>query len=158
MNDERCGSVRELIPDFVGSRLSPADLGVVDGHVIDCRECAAELELAQVILASRPSAPPELLERLVRSVGASRTAPVRTWWAVSAAAIAALALGIGISSDSSLQAPIEVPGYAYEVGEGDVWLSDDGLLAGAPLFDHLSDDALLRLLDELAVGSAGGSA
>ena len=52
----------------------------------------------------------------------------------------------------------EVPGYAYEVEEGDIWASDDGLMAGAPLFDELSDEALLQLLDELALGSAGGSA
>jgi predicted anti-sigma-YlaC factor YlaD len=153
-----CGTVRELIPDFVGSRLSPEDLDVVERHVVDCRECRAELELAQVIMASRRSAPPELLDRLLRSVGTTRHQPVRAWWAASAAAIAALALGIGISSDPSRQAPLEVPGYAYEVGEGDIWLSDDGLLAGAPLFDDLSDDALLQLLDELSVGSAGGSA
>ena len=158
MNDELCGTVRELLPDFVGSRLSAADLEVVERHVIDCGECRAELQLAQVILASRPSAPPELLERLVRSVGASGPQPVRTWWAVSAAAVAAFALGIGISSDPSAGGLISVPGYASEVEEGAVWVTDDGLLAGAPHFDGLSDDALLQLLDELSVGSTGGAA
>lgn len=158
MNDHMCGTVRELIPDFVGSRLSSPDFEVVERHVLDCAECSAELELAQVILAGRPSAPPELLERLLRSVSSSRQRPARTWWGVSAAAIAALALGIGMSSDPSREAPVDVPGYAYEVEEGDIWLSDDGLMAGAPLFDGLSDDALLQLLDELSVGSAGGAA
>ena len=157
MNDELCGTVRELIPDFVGSHLPAADLEVVERHVIDCGECHAELQLAQVILASRRSPPPELLARLARTVGASRPQPVRTWWAVSAAAVAALALGIGISSDPSAEGLIIVPGYAYEVEEGSVWLSDDGLLAGAPHFDGLSDDALLQLLDELSVGSTGGA-
>jgi hypothetical protein len=44
------------------------------------------------------------------------------------------------------------------LNEGEIWVSDDGLLAGAPLFDGLSDDALLQLLDELSVESTGGSA
>jgi len=157
MNEELCGTVRELIPDFVGSRLSSANLEVVEQHVVDCHECGAELALAQVVLAGRPAVPPELLERLLRSVRSSRQQPARTWWGLSAAAVAALALGIGMSSDP-VEAPVDVPGFAYEVEEGGIWLSEDGLLAGAPLFDDLSDDALLQLLDELSVGSAGGSA
>jgi len=154
MNGELCGTVRELIPDFVGSRLSATDLGVVERHIVDCPECAAELALARLVLASRLAPPPQLLERLIRSVGTVRNRPARTWWGISAAAIAALALGIGISSDPAGQAVVDVPGYAYEVEEGDIWLSDDGLVAGAPLFDGLSDDALLQLLDELSGGTA----
>jgi hypothetical protein len=157
MKDELCGTVRELIPDFVSSRLSLANLEVVEGHLIECRECGAELELAQAVLAGRPSAPPELLDRLLRSVRSSRQPPARTWWGLSAAAVAALALGIGISSDPT-DAPVEVPGFAYEMEEGYTWLSDDGLIAGAPLLNGLSDDALQQLLDELSVGSGGGSA
>ena len=154
MNNEACGTVRELIPDFVGGRLAATDVGVVERHVPDCAECAAELALARVVLASRLAPPPQLLERLLRSVESVRTQPARTWWGISAAAVAALALGIGISSDPAAQIPVDVPGYAYEVEEGDIWLSDDGLVAGAPLFDGLSDDALLQLLDELSGGSA----
>jgi anti-sigma factor RsiW len=157
MNDELCGTVRELIPAFVGSRLSSAEFEVVERHVLDCSECGAELQLVQLVLSGRPSVPPALLGRLLSSVGTSRQQPARTWWGVSAAAVAALALGIGISSNSA-EAPIAVPGFAYEVEEGDIWLSDDGLMAGAPLFDGLSDDALLQLLDEISVGTGGGSA
>lgn len=158
MNVEDCGNIRELIPDFVGGRLAAADLEFVQDHVRSCSECAAELELARVVLATRLAPPPELLGRLLRSVQASRPAPARTWWGVSAAAIAALALGIGISSDPAGQAPVDLPGFAYEVEEGSIWLSDDGLMAGAPLFEGLSDDALLQLLDDLSSGTNGGSA
>jgi hypothetical protein len=158
MNQELCGTVRELIPDLVADRLSPANREVVNGHVIECNECQSELELVRMVLTGRPSAPPELLDRLLRSVPWSRRQePARTWWGVSAAAVAALALGIGISSEPT-QTPFDVPGFAYEAQEGDIWLSDDGLMAGAPLLDGLSDDALLQLLDELVVGSSGGSA
>jgi hypothetical protein len=161
MNNEMCGTVRELIPDFVGNRLSEVGLQTVERHVVDCRQCAAELELAQMIFAGRPRVPEGLLERLVTSVRTARAPhvePSRGWWSVAAAAVAALALGIGLSSHASVGAPADVPGYAYEVDEGEIWVSDDGLLAGAPLFDDLSDDALLQLLDELSVASSGGTA
>jgi hypothetical protein len=159
MNSQMCGTIRERIPDLVGDRLSGVDRTEVELHVRECGECASELELARTLYTSRPPVPAGLLERLLDSVHVVRPRqPSRTWWHVSAAAVAALALGIGISSDPAGQVPIDVPGYAYEVEEGDIWVSDDGLLAGAPLFDDLSDDALLQLLDELSAGSAGGSA
>jgi anti-sigma factor RsiW len=160
MSDFDCGTIRELIPDFVGSRLPADDLEIVEAHVLTCADCRAELELAQMILAGRPAAPSGLLDRITRAVELDRVdrrAPTRTWWGISAAAVAALALGIGITSKPASQGS-EVPGYAYEVDEGEIWVSGDGLLAGAPLFDGLSDDALAQLLDELSTGQTGGSA
>jgi len=79
---------------------------------------------------------------------------------VSAAAIVALALGIAIVSDrGAVEGPVDVPGFAYEMYEGDLWLSDDdGLLAGAPSIYGLSDEELVQLLDELSVGASGGAA
>jgi len=156
MSGQTCGEIRELIPDFVRGALAHAERGLVEAHVTGCSECSAELELAGLVLASRPAVPAALLGRLLDGVGATRQRPARTWWGVSAAAVAALALGIGLSSHPSAM-PVDVPGYAYEVDEGEIWVSDDGLLAGAPSFDGLSDDALLQLLDELTVVSAGGT-
>ena len=158
MNETECGTVRELIPDFVAGRSAADEVERVERHVRACAECRAELDLVQVLLASRASVPEALLERITRAHLTERRAPARTWWGVSAAAIAALALGIGITSDPTPEAAVEVPGFAQEAEEGEIWLSDDGLLAGAPAFDDLSDEALLQLLDELTVGSAGGSA
>lgn len=162
MIDETCGTVRELIPDLVGGRLMAADREEVERHAGRCGECGAELQLVRMVAAGRPRVPSGLLERVLASldagVGTGRSRPPRTWWAISAAAVAALALGIGMSSRSPAAVPVDVPGYAYEFEEGDVWLSDDGLVAGAPHFDDLSDDALLQLLDEISVSSAGGAA
>ena len=157
MNEFACATVRELIPGFVGSRLGAADLHAVDTHVTECGECRAELELAQMILASRTPAPAGLAGRITRAVLADRRAPSRPWWGLTAAAVAALALGIGMSSERG-QTVVEVPGFAYEAEEGDVWLSEDGLVAGAPMLDELSDEALVALLDEISLGDAGGSA
>jgi hypothetical protein len=157
MNDFACGTVRELIPDFVGNRLGREDLEIVDAHFVECRACRSELELAQAVLASRPPVPAGLAERVTRAVLADRRAVSRPWWGLTAAAVAALALGIGMSSEGS-QLPLEAPGYAYEANEGDVWLSEDGMVAGAPMFEGLSDDALVALLDYLSVEQSGGAA
>ena len=161
MSDFTCATVRELIADFVGSRLGAEGLETVDAHVTECGACRAELELAQAILAGRPRVPAGLAERVTRAVLADRRAARRPWWGLTAAAVAALALGIGMSSETS-RPPVEVPGFAQEAAAEDVWLSEDGLVAGAPLFEEmfedLSDDALRALLDELSIDQAGGSA
>ncbi len=157
-NEPECGWVRESIPDFVNSALSFDERGRVMRHVVECAECGAELELVRALLASRPAVPEGLLARIHRSAVADRRAPTRTWWGVSAAAIAALALGIGITADPTQEADVAIPGFAYEAEAGEIWLSDDGLLAGAPAFGDLSDEALLELLDELSTGAGGGGA
>jgi hypothetical protein len=158
MIETECGWVRDSIPDFARSMLPFEGAARVERHVAVCSECRSELELVQVLLASRPSVPAGLLHRIERGAVADRRAPTRTWWGVSAAAIAALALDIGIGSDSAPTTTGDVPGFAYEAEEGDIWLSDDGLLAGAPALGDLSDEALLELLDELTTGSGGGAA
>jgi len=158
MSDLQCGTVRELIPDFVGNRLASDDVAAVEEHLTSCAECRAELELAQVLFASRADVPSGLAERVVAAVRNGRVRSRRLWWGITAAAVAVLALGIGIASEPSLEIDQEVPGYAYEVEEGALWLSDDGLLAGAPSLDALSDEVLEQLLDELLVGAAGGAA
>jgi hypothetical protein len=141
----------------VGNRLGDEDIRAVEEHLPGCSECLAELELAQLILASRPGAPTGLAERVTRAVAADRKTVSRPWWGLTAAAVAALALGIGISSNDARE-PVEVPGYAYEAEEGEVWLSDDGLMAGAPVFDGLSEESLLELLDDLSTEAPGGAA
>jgi hypothetical protein len=65
-----------------------------------------------------------------------------------------LALGIGVSS-RSFDASLEVPAYVSEASaEGPLWLSDDGLIAGAPALDGLTEEALVMLLEEMTGGGA----
>jgi hypothetical protein len=151
-----CGVVREMIPDFVAARSSAADAKVVEGHLSSCPDCRAELDVVRLLYGSRPEVPAGLLERVTRSAAVRR--PARTWWGVSAAAIAALALGIGIVSEEAPAVMQEVPAFAREAEEGEIWLSDDGLVAGAPALDDLTDEALLQLLDDLTSTSTGGTA
>jgi hypothetical protein len=160
MTDQHCAATRERIPDLVSHRLPPDEAAALESHVGQCSECAAELEFVRTIYASRAKAPEGLADRVIAGLGTRSNRGVdRPWWALSAAAVAALALGIGIVSDrTGPAADLEVPGYAYEMEEGELWLSDDGLVAGAPSLDALSDEALEVLLDELSVGGGGGSA
>lgn len=161
MSEATCATVRERIPDMVRDRLDPEGLAAARSHVATCAECRADLELVHALYVSRTSAPAGLAGRVVRAVRRDRSGIQRPWWGLSAAAVAALALGIGIASEPSITAVPELaPSFAAEAEEGDseLWLSEDGLLAGAPALDVLSDEALLELLEELAVASGGGAA
>ncbi|MGE0159197.1 MAG: hypothetical protein AB7T31_07255 [Gemmatimonadales bacterium] len=156
-----CGVIRESIPDVVAERSTSARAALVEEHVASCADCRAELELVRLLHASRAEAPEGLLERVGRVAvsGATRARrPTHTWWGISAAAIAALALGIGIVPDDAPAPATEVPAFAREAEVGEIWLSEDGLVAGAPALDDLSDEALLELLDDLTNASAGGTA
>jgi hypothetical protein len=158
MNEAQCGTIGEFIPDLTGNRLLPDEIASVEAHLVGCGECRAELELAQTIFSSRAVAPDALEGRIIAAVRRDGRTSHRPWWGLSAAAVAALALGIGIASEPSASSDFDVPEFASEVGAGDLWLSDDGLVAGAPSLDGLSVEALMELLDELSLGSAGGSA
>jgi predicted anti-sigma-YlaC factor YlaD len=164
MTEWTCESVRECIPDIAGGRLGPAVMRAVGDHLGVCEGCREELGLARALFGSRPAVPPGLDRRIEAAVLRDRRAPRRRpWWGLTAAAVAALALGIGISSERivdpfasfGLDALTEADATAAE--DADVWISDDGLLAGAPALDVLSDEDLVELLDELAMSGAGGA-
>ena len=157
MSNATCETVRESIPDYVSGRLATLEYTSVQAHFAGCDECRAEAELARLVFASRVDVPEGLAHRVRDAVRADRTSVRRPWWGITAAAVAALALGIGISSGDPERIESAIPSYAYELEDGELWLSDDGLIAGAPALDALTDEALLQLLDELDVGGAGGA-
>jgi hypothetical protein len=154
-----CAATRELLPDRAADRLDGPTRARVDQHVATCVECRSELELVDLLLATR-IVPPAGLDQAVMGALARRRRPVRRpWWGLSAAAVAAVALGIGITSESRDVGDVSAPSeLATEFEEGEFWMSDDGLLAGAPSLDALSDDALGELLEELVAERPGGGA
>jgi hypothetical protein len=130
--------------------------------------------MAEAVFAGRAHPPSAFLARVQRAVrdaaGAGERGPAamaaharagqrasrssrRVGWAVGAAAAAALALGIGVAPRSS--AELVVPPYASGTDEVGVWLSDDATVAGAPMLEGLSDEALFELLGDL-MAEAGG--
>ena len=155
--DGACAAVREQLPDFAARRLDGSKRAPVAAHVLECETCRDELELVGLLLGSRVSAPAGLDERVVEAITRRARPAHRPWWGLSAAAVAAIALGIGISSDGA--SPTSPPeAIATEFEEGEFWVSDDGMLAGAPSFEDLSDEALMEFLEELTSETSGGAA
>jgi predicted anti-sigma-YlaC factor YlaD len=159
MSEERCEMIRERLPGFVGGRLAPADAALVRAHLSGCEECREEAALVELLFAARPAAPPELARRIEGSARGARSRGYHPWWGVAAASVAAVALGIGVMSrDTAPPEDVEVPGIVAGVGEASIWVADDGLVAGAPALEGLSDEALLMLLEEMGTETTGGAA
>lgn len=154
--DTGCAEIRELLPDRAAGRLGDELSVRVDEHVTACGDCRAELELVGMLHATRVVPPTGLEERVVGALQRRRPVVHRPWWGLSAAAVAAVALGIGISSGPGLGTGSGAVPIATEFDEGDFWVSDDAMLAGAPSLEELSDDALAQLLEELAAETSGG--
>lgn len=157
MNEAQCESVRERIPDFVSDRLAPADAAPVRAHLHECAECREEAALVGLLFASRPASRDGLASRIEESLPLPRRSAARPWWGVAAAAVAAIALGIGVISDGT-PTEEEVPAYVAGAEEIVLWPADDGLVAGAPALDGLSDEALITLLEEMGADPSGGAA
>jgi hypothetical protein len=155
MSDIGCERAREAIPDYVAGALSPAARTGVGTHLKTCGECRGEAELVALLWVSRPVPPAALAGRIQSALGRPARVVGRTWWGLAAAAVAALALGIGVTSRQQ-SSSVEVPAYVagVDADEDGLWLSDDGLIAGAPALDGLSDDALEQLLAEISGGQA----
>lgn len=151
MNPIDCGTVREMLPDVVHAVGRHEELALVEAHVGSCDACGAELALVRMLRVTRPEPGGDLLMRLERRLRFERQTVQRPWWGLSAAAVAALALGIGFSSGQGID--VVAPAFALET---DLWWdTGDGLVAGGLVFDDLSDDALARLLDDLADDQGG---
>lgn len=154
MNTIDCGVVREAIPELVHGLLAADARAQVEAHVSSCAECDAELALVRVLRDSRRATADDLSTRIRRAVAFDRQAVHRPWWALAAAAVAALALGIGLTSGDG--GSVVAPAFAMEVEEGWPWVLGEGTVAGSVVLEDLSDDALEALLADLAdVG--GGS-
>jgi len=149
MNDTGCERAREAIPDLVAGRLDTQARSEVEAHLGTCADCREEADLVALLVASRPEVPAGLSRRIDEAVRVRGGAVRRPWWGLAAAAVAVLALGIGVASRQG-GLTSELPAYVADTETEDLWLSDDGLIAGAPALDALSDDALVQLLDEMS--------
>lgn len=161
------GEIRDLLPDWVGGRLESSRARMVERAVADDADLRAEAELLRSLAAGRSPVPEGLGARITARVLGERrfspagaptgrvTLPWLRWrapaWAVAAAAMLILALGIAVAVDRA--GPGSVPAsdpltVALESAPSP-WVADDGTVAGAPVLDGLSDEALATLLEEL---------
>jgi len=171
MSAEDCDRIKEVLPEWIQETLDP-ELGTeITGHLATCPDCSREVEVLRRLLSARPTPPDGLAARIqarlkeeiaVDAGPESTPAPGEVmpllrrhrWtptWALSAAAVVILSLGIGIVwngaeipelGQSSSQAASEDPAP-------EAWLWDDGMVAGAPVYDGLTDDQLETLIEEL---------
>lgn len=163
-----CEEIQELLPEWMAGVLDNTQEEAVAQHLSGCAACQKEEALLRGILNSRPQAPKGLEARiqarvrqefhggsirLERGVSAVRSRRWRRWtptWALSAAALAVVSLGIGVlwngqSTDVSTD-PLEV---AVQEPLPEAWLWDDGVVAGGPVYDDLTDEELQALIEEL---------
>ena len=168
MKNLTCERVRDLLPEWLAGSLGGEGPAAVREHLSGCAVCRQEEALLRAVLAVRPEPPagleariqarvraelPAGLEGEERRVLAFRRRGWRSWtpaWALSAAALVALSLGIGVVWNGETPAvtsePLEV---AAQEPLPEAWLWDDGLVAGAPVYEDLTDEELQALIEEM---------
>lgn len=156
--------IREALPDWVGGRLDPEQAEAVERAVRHDDDLRTEVELLRALSEGRDAVPAGLRDEIVAAVTRDRKGmsnrgalrPPLRWtvpaWAVGAAAVLALALGLRTMVDrpNPGEAADEADGLAAVLEGGYTpWVADDGTVAGAPLLDGLSEEDLASLLEEL---------
>ena len=158
MKSMTCQELVDWLPDWTSGRLDDSESALVAAHVEECDDCSAQAIVLGALFAARPEAPAGLAERIAyaaRAQSVPGTGTKRPWcrpaWALSAAVVLVLA----VVTTLLLEGPqgIEVASVLSEVPleESQVWIVDDGSVAGAPVLDDLSDEAMAALLEELGV-------
>jgi hypothetical protein len=163
--------MREVLPEWILGTLGPELRTEMTRHLASCPDCGREEEVLRRLLSVRPMPPEGLAARIQArlkeeiAIGSEPESPKtprdvmplfrrHRWtptWALSAAAVVILSLGIGIVWNGA-----EIPEVgqrssqdATEEPAPEAWLWDDGMVAGAPVFDGLTDDQLETLIEEL---------
>lgn len=146
---------------------------MVEAHLGVCPDCRKELDLIRALRDVRPEVPPGLEGRIQARVQ-EEVAREPTWiaeeaspetgrgipifgrprrvpaWALSAAAVVILALSTGVIWKQRVLDVVQDPIVVASLDPlPEAWLWDDGMVAGAPVFDGLSDEDLEALLEEL---------
>jgi anti-sigma factor RsiW len=155
MNPIACADLADRLPDWVAGRLPADQASQVAQHVGACADCAAQAATVHAVLAARAPVPADLAARTLAALRAAEAEPrtlrdrrTRHWrsWIGSAAAVLVLAVGTFVLRDGDSGESIEVGSMAVDES---VWIADDGIVAGAPVLDELSEDALATLLEEM---------
>ncbi len=172
MDRETLDRVRDLLPDFVAGRIDARDRAMVEEALAKDEELRSEADLVRAVADTQPPVPGELAASLkaalanraggsggggVPETPGSTPPPSRrhlgrgTLWSLSAAATFVIALGTAFLWQRREPAVMEgANGFSVLLEQlPSVLPGDDGLLAGDPTLDGLSDEALRTLLQEL---------
>lgn len=170
--NESCGGPVERLPEWVAGRLEEKEAATVRAHVEACPRCADEVDVLRVIALGRAEPPAGLADRIqaavrtetadritTRGPGTTRSEShpgmrpprlhrLRRAWALSAAAVVVLALGTALLQHGDAGDALALGEIPVEENSG-VWTGTEVEVAGAPIFDDLSDDVLASLLEEM---------
>jgi anti-sigma factor RsiW len=164
MTEKTCAELRDHLPDLLLGALDPGTKGEVEAHLSACPECREELELLEAVLRARPEVPAGLEATIQARVQAEfgtddqkvagSIRPRIPTSALPAAAVVILSLGVALIWNQMTtpgteveQEPIQVVLAEEPLPEAYLW--DDGIVAGAPVFDGLTEEDLLVLLEEM---------
>lgn len=68
MTDCLSPGMRDALPDLIHRRLGPVKLAELEVHIASCEQCATELELLRLVVASSPIVPPVDVRRIVAAL------------------------------------------------------------------------------------------
>jgi len=95
------GHFSEQLSAYLDGELSPSEMRVVAGHLLQCEDCRAnlhELDRARIAVRSLPGIdPPEFLEFSRRMEDARRKIRLNRWAVLTASVAAAVMLLVGLS-------------------------------------------------------------
>jgi Putative zinc-finger len=119
MSDCANVEMRELLPELAAGRLDAATRARVDEHLIDCADCASELETLRLVRAAFASAPAVDVCRVVAALptpvvaarGARGPEPVKRWmdWRVAAALTTITVGGLSLAVSQRMRPEREMP-------------------------------------------------
>ena len=150
--------IQDRLPEWVADRLDLEEARKVRQAVESDAELRAEADLLRSLRRTRAEVPAGLEDRILaavtraRSPGASEDGTAHRWeiprWVMAAAAALVAALGTLDVATRGSEAGTDPYAVALEAAPG-TWQGDDGIVAGAPVLDDLSDQALDHLLREM---------
>lgn len=171
MNATDCSEILDRLPELAAGEVPAGEAERVHAHLRACADCRADWEIVQLLEEAGPRPVPAGLEgRIVRELRAAEPSPPmpaaprhgggargRRWiprWGLAAAAGVVLAVATPVlverMGDNAVVAPDPIE---LEEAVGDrlpsPWLDEEGIVAGAPVLDGLSDEALEQLLEEM---------
>jgi anti-sigma factor RsiW len=171
MNEIRCVEIVDRLPALAAGEVEAAGAAELRRHLAECASCGDEWTVVQLLHEAGPAPVPTGLEarlqaavredaaRTVARPAASGAAALGRRripsWGLAAAAGIVLAIATPVLVERMGDPPVPaVDDVAIEVALGErlpsPWVEDEeDVVAGAPILDGLSDEALALLLEEM---------